>query len=196
MPNGGTDNCGTCSFNKRNKGTTGHLYANVDAPHHCLLRDFQITERSEGFWIYCGNHSQLPNGGIDVPIGPVFKNFSGSSAGERVVVLESPDNSAVRNTLLRFVGSMTAACTDQHYEPYFKQIVLLQLARFRESEATAHIERIANSRLFEPDVSSRVVIVARVALERLRNGFSFKRHPEPFWAEPDEWRRWDIADLA
>lgn len=106
MPNGGTDNCGTCSFNKRNKGTTGHLYANVDAPHHCLLRDFQITERSEGFWIYCGNHSQLPNGGIDVPIGPVFKNFSGSSAGERVVVLESPDNSAVRNTLLRFVGSM------------------------------------------------------------------------------------------
>ena len=42
MPNGGSDNCGTCWFNTKNKGETGLGRFRDPAPDFCSIRELAI----------------------------------------------------------------------------------------------------------------------------------------------------------
>ena len=43
MPNGGSDCCGTCWFNLRNKGEVGYDHADdEDEPNYCIIRELDI----------------------------------------------------------------------------------------------------------------------------------------------------------
>jgi hypothetical protein len=53
MPNGGSDCCGTCWFNARNKGEAGYAHADDPEPKFCTIRGLAIEN---SFWTYCGNH--------------------------------------------------------------------------------------------------------------------------------------------
>ena len=54
MPNGGSDCCGTCWFNRRNRGEKGYNRADdIDVEALCEIRDVLIENP---FWTYCANH--------------------------------------------------------------------------------------------------------------------------------------------
>jgi len=79
MPNGGTDNCASCIFNKARE--IGDRF--IDQPEerdklfremcHCFIRDVRINDP---YWTYCDNYfyfrDRNPPGDDTVPKGPIF----------------------------------------------------------------------------------------------------------------------------
>ena len=44
MPNGGSDCCGTCWFNRSLEGQRGSANCNREIPSHCEIRDLDIPD--------------------------------------------------------------------------------------------------------------------------------------------------------
>ena len=44
MPNGGSDCCGTCWFNKKNKGDVGCEHAKDPGDDYCIIRNTKIED--------------------------------------------------------------------------------------------------------------------------------------------------------
>jgi hypothetical protein len=65
MPNGGPDNCGTCGFNRRNRGIWRNPSPDETQTSFCEIRGVHILA---DHWTYCHNwHSQSR-----VPSGPIY----------------------------------------------------------------------------------------------------------------------------
>jgi hypothetical protein len=65
MPNGGPDNCGTCGFNRRNRGVWCNLEPDESQTSFCEIRGTPILA---DHWTYCQNwHSRSRD-----PIGPIY----------------------------------------------------------------------------------------------------------------------------
>ena len=96
MPNGGSDCCGTCWFNARNKGEAGYGDADDPEPNFCTIRGLAIENP---FWTYCGNHPHRRPDRDPIPIGPVFIDAGGYPYG-RKQWQPSPDTEEVRQHLL------------------------------------------------------------------------------------------------
>jgi len=100
MPNGGSDCCGTCWFNTRNKGQAGHAHAGDPEPAHCRIRDFAIPDP---FYTYCANHPHRNPERCEIPLGPVF-------AGEgRALWLRAPDTEELRSYMLNVLARVAPA---------------------------------------------------------------------------------------
>ena len=69
MPNGGSDCCGTCWFNRANGGRKGSGNHDRSIASHCEIRDLPIRDP---FYTYCANHPYRPDQREPIPIGPVF----------------------------------------------------------------------------------------------------------------------------
>jgi hypothetical protein len=69
MPNGGSDCCGTCWFNAKNKGEAGYAHAKDPEPDFCTIRSLPIEDP---FYTYCANHPYNRQKRDPIPIGPVF----------------------------------------------------------------------------------------------------------------------------
>lgn len=174
MPNGGRDNCGTCSFNSRNHGESGHTYFGSTEKQYCLLRKFDPQEGAQSpsdciaHWTYCANHSFVCGQVQQPPIGPVLRNYSGAT-GPRQVYIKSPDSAEIRDNLLMLIAGMSAEATIENeakeYEAYFKCVVIMQLAEFREERAVPGLVRISSA----VSGNSSVINHAKVALNRINN---------------------------
>ena len=67
MPNGGSDCCGTCWFNRSLEGQRGSGNFNRETPSHCEIRDLDIPDP---FYTYCANHPcHRPGPDIEETIG-------------------------------------------------------------------------------------------------------------------------------
>ena len=110
MPNGGSDCCGTCWFNRRNGGKKGYVNVDRGTPSFCEIRNLAITDP---FYTYCANHPHHRPARDPIPIGPVYV---GDSFGVREVWEPSPDTEEVRQHLLDIVGN-PAEHTDNY--PFF-----------------------------------------------------------------------------
>ena len=67
MPNGGPDNCGTCGFNRRNRGEWRNPAPDENQTSFCEIRGFVVLA---DHWTYCQNwHSRTRK-----PIGPVYSS--------------------------------------------------------------------------------------------------------------------------
>jgi hypothetical protein len=65
MPNGGADNCGTCGFNRRNRGIWGNPTPDESQMPFCEIRNVMVPA---DLWTYCRNwHTRSRQ-----PIGPVY----------------------------------------------------------------------------------------------------------------------------
>jgi hypothetical protein len=65
MPNGGPDNCGTCGFNRRNRGVWRNPEPDESQTSFCEIRGTPILS---DHWTYCQNwHSRTRS-----PIGPIY----------------------------------------------------------------------------------------------------------------------------
>ena len=91
MPNGGSDCCGTCWFNAKNKGESGYDHARDREPDFCTIRSLPIADP---FYTYCGNHPHRRPERDPIPLGPVF------TGEERELSQPSPDTEEIRQHLL------------------------------------------------------------------------------------------------
>jgi hypothetical protein len=65
MPNGGPDNCGTCGFNRRNRGIWRNPAPGGHEPPYCEIRGVIVLV---DHWTYCQNwHTRTRK-----PIGPIY----------------------------------------------------------------------------------------------------------------------------
>ena len=85
MPNGGSDCCGTCWFNRSNGGRRGSANFSRGIPSYCEIRCLDIPDP---FYTYCANHPHHRSNRDPIPIGPVYV---GDSFGVREFWKPSPD---------------------------------------------------------------------------------------------------------
>jgi len=172
MPNGGSDCCGTCWFNARNKGKAGYVHASDPEPSFCTIRGIAIENP---FWTYCTNHPHHRPNRDPIPIGPVFVD-SGGYPYDRKQLQPSPDTEEVRQHLL----DLARAIIEQPVEEYpagtaSDEMVVWQLGEFREERAVDELRRIA---AFSPNAAvgrfartrERLLAAAEEALSKLGAG--------------------------
>ena len=140
MPNGGSDCCGTCWFNLRNKGKAGYDHSHDPEPNRCTIRGLEITD---AFYTYCANHPHRRPVRDPVPIGPVFVADDDGS-GARLVRVPSPDSPEVRAHLLNLLaGIQETPAKEYPIGVHLEEAVILQLAAFREPRAVPDLLRVA-----------------------------------------------------
>jgi hypothetical protein len=145
MPNGGSDCCGTCWFNKANQDKAGYPKRDSNIENRCDIRDV-IVENP--FWTYCANHSHHNPNKIELPIGPVYVDSREGFPYRRKVLVDSPDSEEIRKNLIRILESMQ----EQPIEEYptstkLDETVILQLGLFKEKRAVTELRRIMS---FDP----------------------------------------------
>ena len=145
MPNGGSDCCGTCWFNAKNKGQRGYDHTHDPEPDVCAIRGLSIEDL---FYTYCCNHPHRRPERDSIPIGPVF---TGDSFGNREVWKPSPDSEAIRQHLLTILDQLEEEPTSEYpIGMYADELVVWQLGEFRESRAIRQLQRIVS---FRPDTT-------------------------------------------
>lgn len=160
MPNGGSDCCGTCWYNRVNEGKPGYERPGQarGVADYCEIRGLEIEDP---FYTYCANHPHhMPEGG-PIPIGPVF---TGDSFGRREMWTPSPDSEEVRLALLNMLEGLALVASRDNYpftSPRIAEIVVWQLAQFRERRAEPILERLIER---WPKADS-----LKEALEQIRN---------------------------
>ena len=169
MPNGGSDCCGTCWFNAKNKGEPGYDHVNDPEPDFCTIRDLDIQD---AFYTYCANHPHRNPDKLKTPIGPVFID----ETGHREVWVPSPGTEEVRQTLLRLLSAIQETPNNEYpIGGYLDEVVIWQLGEFRERRAISDLERIA---AFDPDskapgafdrTRASTVQLAKQALEQIQS---------------------------
>ena len=167
MPNGGSDCCGTCWFNRTNRGERDwRKYADKSVPPYCEIRNLAIESAS---YTYCANHSHRRPDRDPIPIGPVMRHGGwkdlGFSEYPRYVWKRSPDSEEVRQHLLNLLESITEHMSQDRYPLGIGlgETIVRQLGEFRERRATEGLEQIR-------DHSSGVLAeAASKALARIRD---------------------------
>ena len=171
MPNGGSDCCGTCWFNAKNKGQAGYNHVDDFESDFCTIRSLPIEDP---FYTYCCNHPHRRPERDSIPIGPVF---TGDSFGNREFWKPSLDAEEIRRHLLILLDQMEEQ-PDSEYPIgiYADDLVVWQLGEFREPRAVERLRRIAS---FQPDFTEAgpfgrtrqsLVRLAREALDKIERG--------------------------
>ncbi len=139
MPNGGSDCCGTCWFNRTNDGRAGfpEKPRRDRAPSYCEIRHLDVPDP---FYTYCANHPHRNPGKIPVPIGPAF---TGDSQGNREPLHPSPDTEEIRQAVLELLHQIPEQPTEQYpIGLSLETVIIWQLAEWEEHRALPGLERI------------------------------------------------------
>jgi hypothetical protein len=143
------------------------MHAGDPGPARCVVRDFDIENP---FYTYCANHPHRNPAKLTVPFGPVFV---GDSFGHRRVWKLSPDTEEIRLKLLEMLNNIREEPTQDYPAGfYLDEVVILQLAEFREKRAIDDLKRITAFNvkpsphpIFRDHV--RTVAFAKQALEKI-----------------------------
>lgn len=137
MPNGGSDCCGTCWFNRQNQGEAGLPKFGVKGPPYCEIRDIAIENPA---YTYCANHPKRSPERDPIPIGPMLAD----KGNGREIWRQSPDTENVRSHLLDLLAQMEEQPPEEYsIGSYQYNVVVWQLGEFREKQALSHLNRIA-----------------------------------------------------
>ena len=140
MPNGGSDCCGTCWFNRANRGKTGSANHDDAIPNYCEIRDLPIEDP---FYTYCANHPYRLHRRLPVPLGPVYVHV-GEETSERDIWVDAPDTEEIRSQLLQLLEDPgTLSDNYPFYGEDLVQVVVDELERLREPRAIPILEHIA-----------------------------------------------------
>ena len=167
MPNGGSDCCATCWFNRKNRGEKGYRWArDREVEPFCEIRDVEIEDP---FWTYCANHPHRRPKRDPIPIGPIMRNDGGEYFGRgyvREVWIVSPDSEEIRRHLLGLLRNLRAHVAKDRYpaRPGLGEVVVRQLGEFREKRAEKQI------RWLSENGSEPLSDVAGEALRQIRGG--------------------------
>jgi len=171
VPNGGSDCCGSCWFNAKNKGEAGYDHTDDPEPPFCTIRGLAIDDP---FYTYCGNHPHRRPDRDPTPIGPVF---TGNDSGERTLWQPSPDSEDIRQHLLTLLSQIEERPSSEYpLGIYLDEIVVWQLGEFEEPRS---IERLRHIAAFDPTATEAgafgrtredLAQLAVEALERIDRG--------------------------
>lgn len=149
MPNGGSDCCGTCWFNRANGGEMGSDHHDHSIPSYCEIRDLEIEDP---FYTYCSNHPYRMQRRVPVPLGPVYVHVDESFErdGEthythwREIWVHAPDTEEIRSQLLQLLEE-PGSLSDNYpfYGDGLLGVVVDELERLREPRAIPILERVA-----------------------------------------------------
>ena len=146
MPNGGSDCCGTCWFNRENRGEAGYAHMSAAGAAYCEIRNLEIPDP---FRTYCANHPHRCPERDPIPIGPILVDPRDEA---REIWRRSPDTEEVRTHLLDLLARIEEQPKDEYpIGVYRDEVVVCQLGEFRELRAIRHLERIAR---FDPRAST------------------------------------------
>ena len=163
LPNGGSDNCGTCGFNRKNMHEAGLIEGNRHMPpgSHCDIRDEPIDDPG---YTYCANHPRRRSLRDPIPVGPILAAEAvGLGEYERVPLKPSPDTEEIRRHLLDLLDEPEERDSQLVFPilPTVMYTVIWQLAEFRERRALERLRRI------EKDVEGRQAEFIREMIERI-----------------------------
>ena len=146
MPNGGSDCCLTCWFNRVNHGEAGYAHIMAEEAAYCEIRDLDVPDSA---YTYCGNHPHRSPQRDPIPIGPVLVDPQGNG---REIWKQSPDTEQVRSHLLDLLAGIQEQPKEEYpIGIYRDNLVVWQLGEFREQRAIHNLERIAS---FDPAAST------------------------------------------
>ena len=179
MPNGGSDCCGTCWFNRANKGRMGSGNHDRSIPSHCEIRDLVIEDP---FYTYCSNHPYRMERRVPVPLGPVYVHIAESAERDGVFEYwhgrepwkDAPDTEEIRSQLLELLES-PGNLSDNYpfYGDNLLTVVVDELERLREHRAIPILERIAHGLRKEGETKARDNV--RDAIARMRKAVRGQR---------------------
>ncbi len=141
MPNGGSDCCGTCWFNRTNRGEAGYRHAgDFSIRPYCEIRDIAIEIP---FYTYCANHPHRRPDRDPIPIGPVMRG----DGENRFLWVPSPDSEEVREHLLDLLADLFRHISEDRYPAGLSlaRIIISQLGEFREARAVSELERLRDN---------------------------------------------------
>ncbi len=162
MPNGGSDCCGTCWFNRANSGKTGSDNHDDSMPSHCEIRDLPIEDP---FYTYCANHPYRLHRRVPVPLGPVYVHVDESFerdgvtsyASWREAWVDAPDTEEIRSQLLQLLEEPgTLSDNYPFHGENLVQVVVDELERLREPRAIPILEHTAQQFRSDGEVRDRV----------------------------------------
>lgn len=179
MPNGGSDCCGTCWFNRRNQGERDWLeHADESIRPYCQIRDIEVEDP---FYTYCANHPHRRPNRDPIPIGPVMRHggweeerrvedgqtILTSWENPRFVWKPSPDSEEIRQHLLNLLNGIFEHTSGDWYPigAGLGETIIRQLGEFRERRAVKYLEWIRENL---DDSLSFMSDEARDALARIR----------------------------
>ena len=138
MPNGGSDCCGACWFNRSNGGQRGSVNFKREIPSFCEIRDLAIPNP---FYTYCANHPYRRPNRDPIPIGPVYVHGDNDV---REFWQPSPDTEEIRQHLLDLVRSPEEN-TDGYpfYSPPPHARAIEQLVDFGDQRVVEALEDLA-----------------------------------------------------
>ena len=141
MPNGGSDCCGTCWFNRSLGGKRGSSNYDRSIPSHCQIRELDIPEP---FSTYCANHPYHRPDGDRIPIGPVYV-LDDAMKNTRAQWEPSPDTEKIRQHLLDLVRLPEShRDTGYHFYTHPAHVAAIwQLLEWRDERLVAALEEIA-----------------------------------------------------
>jgi hypothetical protein len=169
MPNGGSDCCGTCWFNARNKGQAGYIRDPDSGPDFCAIRSLRIDDDA-AFYTYCCNHPHRRPDRDSIPIGPVFTMADGSRTAAfaevgRDLWRPSPDTELIRLHLLDLLSKMAPERPTSEYPGIsVDEAIVWQLGELQERRAMDGLHRVAT---FEQRTRCRLVELAHDALVKI-----------------------------
>ena len=162
MPNGGSDCCGTCWFNRTNRGERDwRRHGGDSVPPYCEIRGVALDDP---FYTYCANHPHRRPDRDPIPIGPITRYAGDGWSDKREVWVPSPDSEEIRQHLLYLLENFFEHLFKDRYPlgQGVSEVIIGQLGQFRERRAEKHLQWISDNcpdRWAEP---------ARTALARIR----------------------------
>jgi hypothetical protein len=167
MPNGGSDCCATCWFNRRNRGKAGRGNADPAIADACEIRDLAIESAS---YTYCANHPHHMRERVPIPIGPVRVD----EGRGRVLWRHSPDSPRIRDHLLALLARTPEVPPPEYpIGQGLEEAVVWQLGEFAEPRAIPDLKRILafSPQARGPDPFARtregLIAQARSALDKI-----------------------------
>lgn len=145
MPNGGSDCCGTCWFNRKNRGDRDwSKHTGNSEPHHCEIRDVAIDRP---FYTYCANHPHRRPDRDPIPIGPITQHEWDEWGGTRHLWRHSPDTEAIRLHLLDLLDDLVTHTGRDRYPigHSLAEVIIWQLGLFKEQRAVPRLKWISTN---------------------------------------------------
>ena len=145
MPNGGSDCCGTCWFNRSNRGQPGIPRDDQGrGGAYCEIRGVAVEDP---FWTYCANHPHRRPQRDPIPIGPITRHTGDAFRNDREAWLPSPDTEEIRQHLLGLLDNLVEHVLENDYPigPDLGEAVVRQLGEFKEQRAEQHVRWVSEN---------------------------------------------------
>lgn len=140
MPNGGTDCCGFCWFNRTNRGRRNwSKHRDRSIPPHCEIRDIDLPDPA---YTYCATPPHRRPFRDRIPIGPVM---TGDACGNRKLWLEVQDSPEIRQHHLDLLWDVVDGKPAKDWYPLglsLLTVVVWQVGQWHERRAIPALEAL------------------------------------------------------